>query len=122
MYNYDKTIKLHALPEDAMQESPPQGIDDSKAGEELAIINKQLEVEKKVALENLKVILQLRENLKQEQIKSAQFERTLSEQTTRLREQQSHIGALESQLATLEFKRKNLLEALESISDLAAAE
>jgi hypothetical protein len=105
-----------------MQEPPSQGIDDSKAGEELAIINKQLEVEKKVALENLKVILQLRENLKQEQIKSAQFEKTLGEQAARLREQQSHIIALESRLAALEFKRKNLLEALESISDLAAAE
>ena len=107
---------------------------------ELATRNVQVEEEKNKSLEHLKTIEQLRENLKQEQAKTAEMAKRADELQARtksletLQEKVNEIPLLEArirelaaleikikEMAALEAKVKELGEALGKISSIAAA-
>lgn len=97
----DRTVKIPAYsgaqPQGAAQDNLTK---EQKMALELATKNTQLEEEKNKSLEQLKTIEQLRESLKQEQLKS--------------------LG-LVKKAADLESKVDDLLEVLTKISAMAAA-
>ena len=76
---------------------------------DLARKNAQIEEEKKKSLEQLKIIEQLRESLKQEQVKTAEMVKMMTEQEARTKDS-----------AALEAKAKELTEALGKIAAIAA--
>jgi len=70
----DKTVKIRAFSDDAKSVAPQSNLtDDHNKSIELANKNAQLEEERKLSLEQLKIIEQLRESLKQEQAKMAEM-------------------------------------------------
>jgi len=77
---------------------------------ELARKNAQLEEEKKKSLEQLKTIEQFRESLKQEQVKTAEMVKMMTEQEARTKAS-----------SALEARAKELTEALGKIAAIAAA-
>lgn len=97
---------------------------------ELVKKNAQLEEEKKTSLEQLKMIEQLRESIKQEQLRSAGMVMKTAELESKIKElsvletRVKEIPALEAkvkELAVWEAKVKELNDALGKISTIAAA-
>jgi hypothetical protein len=111
----DKTLKLHAYQEPAKNNAPP----DKQARErdialELEKKTALLEEEKAKTLDLLKTIVQLRENLKQEQAKSAVLEARLIKLDTVEENQLIKKNAL------LEEEKKLSLEYMRTIEQLRA--
>lgn len=107
----DKTVKIRPFPGDTENNAPQSNLtEDQDKSLELVKKNAQLEEEKKKSLEQLKIIEQLRESLKQEQAKTAEMVKMMTEQEARTKAS-----------AVLEAKVKELTEALGKIAAIAAA-
>ena len=106
----DKTVKIRPYSGDAKSDAPQSNLtEDQDKSLELAKKNALLEEEKKKSLEQLKIIEQLRESLKQEQVKTAEMVKMMTEQEARTKDS-----------AALEAKAKELTEALGKIAAIAA--
>jgi chromosome segregation ATPase len=92
--NMDKTIKIRAVPDEAFPGNAAEGL-----AQELTRQSAQLEEEKKRAIESAKKIEQLRGMLQKEQARTAE---------------------LEAQVTVAETKVKDLTDALDRISSIAA--
>lgn len=97
----DRTVKIPAFSGDVKQGVAQDNLTrEQKLALELAAKNAQLEEEKAKSQDQVKVIDHLRENLKQEQAKSA---------------------ALAKKIADLEIKVNELSDVLDKIADIASA-
>ncbi|MDO8990800.1 MAG: hypothetical protein Q7U91_14340 [Sideroxyarcus sp.] len=112
----DKTLKLRAYQEPAKNNTPPdKQARERDIGLELEKKSALLEEEKAKTLDLLKTIVQLRENLKQEQAKSAVLEARLIKLDT-VEENQ-----LVKKNALLEEEKKLSLEYMRTIEQLRAS-
>ena len=112
MPNADETtVKLRAYADKAERIVPQNNLTEAQ-NNALELVNKtaQLEEEKKKSLEQIKIIEQLRESLQQEQVKTAEMVKMMTEQEARTKAS-----------AALEAKAKELAEALGKIAAIAAA-
>ncbi len=132
----DKTVKLRAYTEAAKSDAA-QGVltPEKKQDLELAMKQAQLDEEKTKSLENLKTIVQLRESLRQEQVKTAEMARKndqledekkhLLEQLKfieplreRLKQEQAKTAGSANQAAQLEANAKELAALETRVKDL----
>lgn len=116
----DKTLKLRAYTEPAKSETAPgtpaQGQDVSQR---LAQVTAQLEDEKDKSLELLKTIVQLRESLKQEQVKTSDIVRKAAELEAKSKDSAALMaGELSKTSAQLEEEKKKTVEQAKTIEQL----
>ncbi len=116
----DKTLKLRAYSEpaksDTAQGTPAK---DQDIAQKLAQVTAQLEDEKDKSLELLKTIVQLRESLKQEQVKTSDIVRKAAELETKSKDAAAlTTGELAKKSAQLEDEKKKTVEQAKTIEQL----
>jgi DNA repair exonuclease SbcCD ATPase subunit len=116
----DKTVKIRAYSEPAKSDAPKGNATEDKVRDlELALKDAQIEEEKSKSLENLKTIVQLRENLKQEQAKTAEAVKKVAELEARIKGYASlEANELVRKNAQLEEEKKKSLEQAKTIEQL----
>ena len=116
----DKTLKLRAYSEPAQSDVPqanPAKTQDASL--ELAKKNAQLEEEKSKSLELLKTIVQLRESLKHEQVKTSDIVRKAAELEAKAKEFAAlDANQLAKKTAQLEEEKNKALEQIKIIEQL----
>jgi chromosome segregation ATPase len=116
----DKTLKLKKYSGDDTIDTS-QGIlgEAKKKDIELAVKEAQLEEERSKSLENLKTIVQLRENLKQEQSRTAEMAKKLSDLETKVKDlvvlEANERGKKDAQL---EEEKNRSVEQIKTIEQL----
>jgi DNA repair exonuclease SbcCD ATPase subunit len=115
----DKTVKIRAYAAGTESIAAAQATStDDKSSLELAM-KAQLEDERSRSLEHLKTIVQLRENLKLEQAKSAELANKIGELETRLQGSSAQeTTELAKKSALLEEEKKRALEMMRMIEQL----
>lgn len=116
----DKTLKLHAYNDvaqsDAMQDDRAE---DKNKSQELAKKDALLEEEKNKSLELLKTIVQLRQSLKDDQVKNSEIVKKASELEAKAKESAAlDAEKLARQNAQLEEEKKKSLEYMRMIEQL----
>ncbi|MDD5300474.1 MAG: hypothetical protein PHD65_08270 [Gallionella sp.] len=116
----DKTVKVRAYPDDAKSNVPRSNLtEDQDKMVELVKKNALLEEENKKSREYLNTIEQLKESLKQEQVKTAE----MAAKTAKLEAKVNDLAALEAndlamKNAQIEEEKKKSLEHLKTIEQL----
>ncbi len=116
----DKTLKLRAYSEpaksEAVQGAPAK---DQEVAQKLQQVTAQLEDEKDKSLELLKTIVQLRESLKQEQVKTSDIVRKAAELEAKAKEAASSMtNELARKSAQLEDEKKRTAEQAKALEQL----
>lgn len=116
----DKTVKMRAYSEPAKSDAVQGDLSEGKKKDlELALKDAQIEEEKSKALENLKTIVQLRENFKQEQAKTAEMSKRVAELEAKIKElSASEASELAKKSAQLEEEKKRSLDHMRMIEQL----
>lgn len=116
----DKTLKLHAYSEPAKSDVAQGNLaKDQNTSLELAKKNAQLEDEKSKSLELLKTIVQLRESLKHEQVKTSDIVRKGAELEAQAKESALLVAnELTRKNAQLEEEKSRSLEYMRMIEQL----
>lgn len=116
----DKTVKTHAYSDGEKSVAAQSNLTEAQEKAlEVAKKNAQLQEEKVKSLELQKTIEQLRENLRQEQAKSAEMAERAVMLEGRIKEL-SEQGSNPKKIAELEARVKELSEVLGKISGIAA--
>lgn len=115
----EKTVKIRAYSGDTKSDvAQGNAADAQNKSLELAMKDAQIEEEKSRALEHLKTVVQLRESLKQEQLKTAEMAKKMAEHDAKLKELADlEANALARKNAQLEEQKKSL-EHLQTIAQL----
>ena len=115
-----KTVKIQAYSADTKSDAAQgNAADVQKKALELAMKDAQIEEEKSRALEHLKTVVQLRESLKQEQVKTAEMVRKMAEHEAKANELAGlDVNELAKKNAQLEEEKNKSLEHLKTIDQL----
>ena len=117
----EKTVKTRSFSDKAKSPATPSNLTETQEKAlEFAKKNAQLEEAKNKLLEHLKTIEQLREDIKQEQVKTTEMATMALGLEVKVKELSGQEDKVKK-IVELETRVKELTEALDKISDIATA-